>query len=67
MLSYLEKMKAQRILDKMDKIFRGKLEQWNDHPNPEWRRKTFQLAETYADKLESATKILALKRQESAI
>ena len=63
----LEKMKAQQALDKMDRIFRGMLGQWEDHLNPQWRQKAFQLAEEYADRLESARKILALKDQESAI
>ena len=63
----LEKIKTQKDLDRMDTIFRGRLEQWDAHPNPDWRQKTFQLAEEYADRLESARMILALKDKESAI
>jgi hypothetical protein len=61
----LERLKSHQYLDKMDKIFRGKLEQWEDHPKPEWRGKTFRLAEEFADTLESARDILALKDKES--
>ena len=57
----LEKIKVQRDLDRMDKILRGRYVQWAEHPDPEWRRKTFQLAEKFADKLQSAQKILQLK------
>lgn len=63
----LEKIRVQQDLDRMNRIFRGRFEQWDDHTNPEWRQKTFQLAEEYSDRLESARDILALRDKESAI
>ena len=63
----LEKVKVQQDLERMDRIFKGRLEQWDVHPNPEWREKTFHLAEEYSDRLESARDILALRDKESAI
>jgi hypothetical protein len=64
----LEKIKAQRTLEQKDRQFKGVLEQWDwAHANPNWKQKTIAEAKKYADKLQSARAILALKEQESAI
>jgi len=63
----LEKLKAQKTFEKMDRILRGKLDQWREHPDLNWRKKAFQLAEEYAEQLESARDLLALRDRESAI
>ena len=61
----LEQTKEQKQLDAKDRQFNGQLEQWDLHPNPEWRRKVWADAENYVDKLESAKQLLALKAENS--
>jgi hypothetical protein len=37
------------------------LQQWNDHLNPEWRRKWIEEARKYRDRIQNARLILALE------
>lgn len=57
----LEHSKEQSFLEQRDRQLKGMLEQWDLHPDSEWREKVFVFAEKYADKLQSARDILALK------
>ena len=63
----IEKEKLKIDLEKMDKIFKGRLEQWNfNHPDPDWKNKSFELAEEWKSRLQSARDILVLRDMESA-
>jgi hypothetical protein len=57
----LEQSKEQQFLAQRDRQFKGMLEQWDLHPDPVWQEKNFVFAEKYADRLQSARDILALK------
>jgi hypothetical protein len=57
----LEQQKETQFLQERDRQLKGMLEQWDLHPSPEWREKTFAFAEKYANRLQSARDILALK------
>ena len=59
----LEQSKANQLLDERDRQFKGMLEQWDLHPDPEWRQKVYSFAEKYADRLQSARDILALRKR----
>jgi hypothetical protein len=59
----LEQSKEQQFLEQRDRQLKGIIEDWN-YPREnvkEWREKAFIFAEKYADKLQSARDILALK------
>jgi hypothetical protein len=59
----LEQSKEKQFLEQKDRQFKGILEQWN-FPREnieEWRKKACVFAKKYADKLQSAKDILALK------
>ena len=56
-----EQQKEAKFLQQRDRQLKRMLEQWDLHPNPEWKEKTFAFAEKYADRLQSARDILALK------
>jgi len=58
-----EQLLEKQFLEQRDRQFKGILEQWNEHPDPVWRKKNFVFAEKYADKLQSARDILALKEE----
>jgi len=62
----LEQLKEQQFLEQRDRQLKGMLDQWDEHPGPEWREKVFVFAEKYADRLQSARDILALKEKESS-
>jgi hypothetical protein len=60
----LEQSKEKQFLEERDRQFKRILEQWN-FPREnieEWRQKNYVFAEKYADKLQSAREILALKK-----
>lgn len=64
----IEKQKEKRELDDKDKQFKGMIEQWNDHTDPNWRIKATADADKWKDKLQSARDLLELgKKTESAI
>jgi hypothetical protein len=64
----IEKEKLKIELEKMDNIFKRRIEQWNlAHTDPDWKKKTFELAERWEAKLQSAKDILLLKDRKSAI
>jgi hypothetical protein len=48
--------------EKAEQQLRGMLDQWELHPDPEWREKAFAFAEKFADQLQSAKDILKLKK-----
>ena len=48
------------LMERKDKQFKGQMEQWADHPNPEWRAKVLADAEDWKDELESAKRLLEL-------
>jgi hypothetical protein len=54
----LEKQKEKQQLDQKDKQFQGMLEQWDQHPSPQWRKKVLADAEKWKDKLASARALL---------
>ena len=60
-----EQLQEKQFLEQRDRQFKGILEQWNEHPDPEYREKMFVFAEKYADKLQSARDVLALKEASS--
>jgi len=62
----LEQLKEQQFLEQRARQLKGMLDQWDEHPGPEWREKVFVFAEKYADRLQSARDILALKEKESS-
>ena len=49
-----EQQKEQQLLAQKDRQFKGMLDQWQTHPDPEWRRRAAEHAGKYLDKLESA-------------
>lgn len=57
----LEQSTEQSFLERRDRQLKGMLEQWDLHPDPKWRNKVYDFAGKYADKLQSARDILALK------
>jgi hypothetical protein len=61
----IEQTKEKQLLETKDKQLKGVLEQWDSHPDPQWRAKVFAEAERFKDKLESARLLLA--RREGAI
>ena len=56
-----EQLLEKQFLEQRDRQFKGIREQWDLHPDPIWREKTKTFAEKYADKLQSARDILALR------
>ena len=59
----LEQLKEQKALEDKDRQFKGMLDQWEDHKDLKWRLRAFAEAEKFQDKLESARRILELRRQ----
>jgi hypothetical protein len=49
------------LLEQKDKQFKGQLEQWELHPDPDWKRKVLEDAEQWKDRLESARALLKLR------
>jgi hypothetical protein len=56
----LERLKVESQIEKMARHFSLILEQWADHPDPEWRRKTVERAEKWQDRVRSAEMVVAL-------
>ena len=54
----LERQKEKRLLNEKDRLFKGQLDQWEQHPKPEWRNKALVDAQPWKDKLESARLLL---------
>jgi len=54
----LEKQKEQQLLDQKGRQFQGMLEQWDQHPSPQWRKKALADAEKWKEKLPSARALL---------
>ena len=61
----IEQGKDKANLEQKDRQFRGMLEQWDQHPDVEWRQKAFAGAEKFKDRLDSAKLLIA--KAESAI
>jgi hypothetical protein len=61
----IEQKKEKDLLEQKDRQFKGMLEQWDSHPNLEWRQKAFVGAEKFKDRLDSAKLLLA--KRETAI
>jgi hypothetical protein len=61
----IEQRKEKQLLEQKDKQFKGMLEQWPTHSDPNWRIRVFAEAEKWKDKLESSRLLLAKK--ESAV
>jgi hypothetical protein len=55
-----------QFLEQRDQQLKGMLEQWDLHPEPEWRERVYAFATKYADKLQSARDIVALRDRESS-
>jgi len=62
----LEKQKEQLLLEQKDRLFRGRLEQWDQHPSLEWRKKALADAEKWKDKLPSARALLDRAQKDAA-
>jgi len=62
----LEKQKEKQQLDQKDKQFQGMLEQWDQHPSPQWRKKVLADAEKWKDKLASARALLDRAQKDAA-
>jgi len=61
----IEQRKEKELLERKDKQLRGMFEQWDQHPDLDWRQKAFAEAEKFKDRLESAKLLLA--KRETAI
>jgi uncharacterized protein with gpF-like domain len=53
----------QRLIEEKTKTFSMVLQQWNEHLDPEWRRKWIEEARNYREKIQNARLILALEEQ----
>ena len=62
----LEKQKEQQLLEQKDRLFKGRLDQWDQHPSPEWRKKALADAEKWKEKLPSARALLDRAQKEAA-
>jgi len=58
-----EEKLEKHLLEQKDNLFKGMWEQWSLHPDPKWRAKAFAEAEKYRDRLQSARKLLELRRK----
>ena len=53
-----ERKKEKQNIEKMDAYFRNILVQWDEHPDPNWRKKVLIRAEKFSDKIKSAKLVL---------
>lgn len=53
-------LEEQRALEKKNLLFKGILEQWDLHPDIQWRQKVLADAEKFKDKLETARRLLEI-------
>jgi len=62
-----KKLQDEKLLrESRDKLFKGQLEQWEQHPDPEWRKKVLAEAEKFKDTLPSAQRLLKKKEEGEA-
>ncbi len=57
----LEQLKEKQLLELKDQQFRGVLQQWEAHPDLDWRRNKISDAKKYQEKLQSAKDVVALE------
>ncbi|MEM3880153.1 MAG: hypothetical protein QXD19_00220 [Candidatus Bathyarchaeia archaeon] len=56
----LEQLKEKQLLEHKERYFQGVLEQWDLHPDSEWRAKKLAEAKQWKDRVESARRLLAV-------
>lgn len=61
-----QEQEEQRLLEEKTKTFSMVLQQWNDHPSSDWRRKWVEEARKYCDRIQNARLILALEEHTTA-
>lgn len=56
----LEQLKEKQLLEHKERYFQSVLEQWDLHPDSEWRAKKLAEAKQWKDRVESARRLLVV-------
>lgn len=56
-----EQQEEKKLLERKDRQFKGQLDQWAIHSDPEWRKKVLADAEKWKEKVPSAKQLCELK------